>query len=149
MRPAHAVTSLVVATVVLASACGGKREALGGGGDVDVCTGYAAYDRLPEPDPSSAPQVLEWSAAVLRVIERTQTKDEVRNKDDKRQPVPAEVADALGALRSSVEQLRERVRTAAREGPEAVRRATDALALDPEFAAADRTLGRFHTTVCR
>ena len=139
----------LVLCALLAAGCGGSKEALGGGGDVDVCAGYDAYDRLPEPDPTSAPRVLAWSAGVLRVIERTQTDQDVRDRHDKKQPVPADVTAALAVLKHSMEQLQTRVRAAAADGPAAVRGATDALALDPAFTTADRRLASFRTTICR
>ena len=144
--------SAVVCAVVLATsagACGRSRQPLGGGPEVDVCGGYDAYDDLPEPDAADGEEVLAWTAAFLRVVERTQVDDDVRDREGDRKPVPKEVSAAVPVLERSIVALRRRVQAAVPKGPEAVRAATDSLALDADFARADRVIGEFRSKTCR
>ena len=128
-------------------ACGGEREALGGGPEVDVCGGYEAYDELPEPDAADAGAVREWATGFLRVIERTETDDDVTDANGDRHEVPAPVAQAFADMERSVTAMRDRVGAAGEDATE-VRRAADSLATDETFRAADTVVRDFHAERC-
>lgn len=139
---------VAIALVGPLAACGGGPDALGAGPEVDACGGYEAYDDLPEPEPEDADAVLEWATGFLRVIERTDTDREVTDFDDDRQEVPATVVNAFAALERSITDFRDGVSAAAGDGPAAVRRAADELALDDGFRRADEIVRDFHAETC-
>lgn len=142
------VAAAAVAVVVL-PACGGSSSATGGGARVDVCGAYEAYDALPEPDPKDPAKVQAWAAGFIRVMDRTETDEQVADRQGHNHDVPAEVVAAFPHLRAAVKRYQAAVRAAAPKGGVAVAAVADRLAVDDEFRNADATVRGFHDKTCR
>lgn len=132
---------LLVLVCLTTAACGGGSKALGGGGDVNACGGYAEYDALDEPRPDDAEGTVQWAQGVLRILDRVDMEDRIRQPDGDRIDVPKQVIADFETVEKAIRTLRDAAETD-------VAAAQRALSRDAAFNAADARLARFYSTNC-
>ena len=135
------LSPVLVVTAIALAACGGGSQALGGGEEVNACGGYEAYDALDEPRPDDADGTVEWAKGVLRIIERVDFEERIRQPDGDRIDVPKQVIDDYTTIETSIRTLRD-------GAGDDVAAAQRTLSRDEAFNAADARMASFFATNC-
>ena len=140
--PAVVTALALLLTVGSATGCGGKKEALGGGKDVDLCVGYKELDGLSEPPPSDKSEVERFAAGYLRILDRIDIEFKIRQPDGDRITLPKAVQTDLATLKSSMTLFRDAIDKGLAQAHELITR-------DKAFAQADAQLATFAATNCK
>jgi len=97
---------LVLSVAAVTSGCARAGERLGGGPEVDLCTGWGELDGLDEPDLRDRTATVRWAEGAMRVIERIDVRRKIGTEDER---VPTDVQRELDrakeALASFVSEL--------------------------------------------
>jgi hypothetical protein len=137
----------VLLLVALATACGGTETRLGGGPDVNVCGGYVALDKLPEPRLDRRQEVEQYLDGVLRVLDRVDYLARYVGSDGKKHQPPASMKDELAPLEDVIHRFRTQLK--AMPGQDGARQLAEKIAADPEYRRLTGDWARFYRDNCQ
>jgi len=145
-------SAFLVLVAVAGAACSSRSSNIGAGDDVDLCTAVRYLNRFTEPRPESKSEVLDYATGFVRVIDRVDKRRELAAREELtsqgREPKasPKALAD-IEVIKVSMEQLRDTVKAIPDDG-DAVRAATNKLAANTRYAAAERRITAYYSATC-
>lgn len=147
------IAAAVVLLTISGAACGGRSNSVATGDDVDLCTALRYLNRFTEPRPEDKTEVLQYAQGFVDVIDRIDKRrdlavnEELKNAKKRLKASPKALADTR-VIRAAMVRLRSAVKATADDG-DAIRAATNDLAADEKYAAAERRVTAYYGTTCR
>ncbi len=145
--------AFLVLVAVAGAACSSRSSNIGAGDDVDLCTAVRYLNRFTEPRPESKKEVLDYAQGFVTISDRVDkrreldARKELTSQDRKPKASPKALAD-LEVIKVSMEQFRDAVKAIPDDG-DAVRAATNKLAANTRYAAAERRITAYYSATCK